>query len=184
MGSGLETKLRCDHSLANGFRLIVTAALTALLAASPAPALAQGFGLGQLLGGSGGGGGGGSGSGGLSQFFGGSGAGSRPQRSDRPDDSGISVERSAPPFTGKFTGTQASQGMQSSITAEFACYPASDADIPHARAFVCYAGGSNPGGPSSSGGPPNRGSDGQPGGRGSYSQPNEAQPNGPPVGIE
>ena len=46
--------------------------------------------------------------------------------------SGISVERSAPPFTGKFTGQQDSQGMQSSITAQFACYPASDSDIPQA----------------------------------------------------
>ena len=136
-------RLRLRGTLA----ILVLATLTAFLLASSGQASAQGLGLGQLLGGSGGGNGGGNGNGGgggggLSQLFGGgSGSSSRHQHSN--SESGISVERSAPPFTGKFTGKQDSQGMESTITAQFACYPASDADIPQAKAFVCYTAGSN-----------------------------------------
>jgi hypothetical protein len=74
--------------------------------------------------------------------------------------------------------------MQSSITAEFACYPASDADIPQARAFVCYAGGSNSGDSPSSGGPPNGASYGHAGGRSGDSPSDSGAPNGPPPGVE
>jgi hypothetical protein len=172
--------MRSKSRLWSGGRLATSAfaVLTAFLLASSSQASAQGFGLGQLFGGSGGGNGGGngnsSGGGGLSQLFGGGsggGNGSRHQLSGQSDGSGISVERSAAPFNGKFTGQQDSQGMQSSITAQFACYPASDYDIPQAKAFVCYAG--------SNGGEHRGGPEGH-----AYGPPANGPPNGPPPDIE
>ncbi len=63
--------------------------------------------------------------------------------------------------------------MESNITAEFACYPARDADIPQAKAFVCYTAGSN-GGDHRGGGP--QGNANGPSGNG--------PPNRPPSAIE
>ena len=69
-------------------------------------------------------------------------ADSRHQHSN--SESGISVERSAPPFTGKFTGKQDSRR-----DAKLPSRPSShairrsDADIPQSKAFVCYTAGIN-----------------------------------------
>jgi hypothetical protein len=111
----------------------------------------------------------------LSQLFGGSGGGgSGGGGHQRPDGSAISVERSAPPYTGKFSGKQDSQGVQSTITAQFACYPAHDADIPQSNAFVCYTGNSDASGP-----PPGARRDGA-----GYGPPGSGSQNGPPAGVE
>jgi hypothetical protein len=105
----------------------------------------------------------------------------------------VSVDRGSPPFTGKFSGKQNDQGAETTMTTQFACYPASDSDIPQARAFVCYTGGSNGGGaPGAGGGPPRYGSSnggpppyGPPPGSGSdYGPPGGGPPNGPPPGVE
>ena len=118
-----EGKLRRSDFMTIRARQIAIVILTAAFIASVGPAFAQGFDLGQLFGGGGTGGG-----------------GSRHQRtnSGQGDGSAISVERSAPPFTGKFSGKQDDQGAETTLTAQFACYPASDSDIPQAKAFVCY----------------------------------------------
>jgi hypothetical protein len=140
--------------------------LTIFLVTLSGDAFAQGFDLGQLLGGGGGGGG-----------------GQRHQQQQGSQGSGVSVDRGAAPYTGKFSGKQDSEGMQSSITAEFACYPAHDSDIPQANAFVCYAGGAGgpPSGGPPNGGPPNYGPPG--GGPPSYGPPNGGPPGyGPPNG--
>ena len=63
--------------------------------------------------------------------------------------------------------------MQSSITAQFACYPASDSDIPQAKAFVCYTAGSN-GADHRGGGPEGH----------AYGPSANGPPNGPPPDIE
>ena len=124
----------------------------------------QGFDLNQLLGGAAGGG------------------GSRHQHTDpgQGNGSGISVQRSAPPFTGKFSGKQDDKDAETTLTTQFACYPASDSEIPQAKAYVCYTGGSN-GGPRT-GDPPAYGS---PAGRFPYGPPSGGDPsNGPPSGVE
>jgi hypothetical protein len=187
----MRTKLRRWTS----GRLGVTAfaALTALLLASSGNACAQGFDLSQLFGGGGNGGGsgnGGGGGGGLSQLFGGGGGGGQRHQASQSNGGGISVERSAPPLTGKFTGKQDSDGMQSTITAQFACYPAHDADIPQSNAFVCYTGNQGAGGPPSGGpaasgyGPPSGGYGPPPSGGPGYGPPDGGPPNGPPPGVE
>jgi hypothetical protein len=172
------------------------AVFTTLMLTCAGPAFAQGFDLGQFLGGGNGGGGNGGGGGPLSQLFGGGGGGGqRQQRQNQQQNnaSGIEVDRSAPPFTGKFSGKQEDQGAESTITAQFACYPASDVDIPQARTFVCYTGGSGAGGPPPAGGPSAYGPpDGGPqaygrSGGGSpppYGPPPGGPPNGPPPDIE
>jgi len=190
-----NTKLRGVGHVGEVKALII-AAVTTFVVASSGSAFAQGFDLSQFLGGGGSGGGGGGG--GLSQLFGGgAGGGGGPrhqlQNSQQGNDSGVEVDRSAPPFTGKFSGRQEDQGAESTITAQFACYPASDVDIPQARTFVCYSGGSNAGGPPTAGGPPAYGPpDGGPqaygrSGGGSpppYGPPAGGPPNGPPPDIE
>ena len=165
--------------LSSKIKAAMVAVATAFVVACSGNAFAQGFDLGQLFGGGGGGNGGGYGNGGggyssggggggpLSGLLGGVGGGRRHQNAQQNDASGISVDRSAAPFTGKFSGKQDEQGAESTITAQFACYPASDADIPGARAFVCYTGGSGAGGPPPAGGP------------GAYVPP----PNSPPFGA-
>jgi hypothetical protein len=187
--------LRRTHKVTNRLGVAAIVALTTFFLALSGPAFAQGFNLGQFLGGGGGGGGGyggngggsGGGGGGLSQLFGGSGGGGSggEGRHQSSNGSEISVDRGAPPYTGKFTGQQDSQGVQSTITAQFACYPAHDADIPQSNAFICYAGNSNSGGPPS-GGPSDGGAYGSPpNGRQGYGPPPDGgPPNGPPPGIE
>jgi hypothetical protein len=197
------TKLRLGSSGRLGMAAL--AALTALILASSGSACAQGFDLSQLFGGGGNGGGSGNGGagngggGGLGSLFGGGSGGGQRHQASQSNGGGISVERSAPPLTGKFTGKQDSDGMQSSITAQFACYPAHDADIPQSNAFVCYtgnqaAGGPPSGGPAASGyGPPSGGYGPPPsGGPGygpsasgpGYGPPDGGPPNGPPPGVE
>jgi hypothetical protein len=193
--------LRRTHKMTTRFGVAAIVALTTFFLAFSGQAFAQGFNLGQLLGGGGGGGGNGGGGsgggyggsgggsgggGGLSQLFGGSGGGgSGGSRHQNSGGSAISVDRGSPPYTGKFTGQQDSQGVQSNITAQFACYPAHDADIPQSNAFICYAGNSNSGGPPS-GPPPDGAAYGPPpSGRQGYGpSPASGPPNGPPPGIE
>ena len=183
--------------LMDEFRAAIIAAVTILLVTCSGQAFAQGFDLSQFLGG---GGGGGAGGGPLSQLFGGGSGGNggggrhQQQNSQQGNGSGVTMDRSAPPFTGKFTGKQEEQGAESTITTQFACYPASDSNIPQARTFVCYTGGSDAGGPPPggaptsygpppNGGPPPYGSANAgppPYGPPSYGPP----PGGPPSGIE
>ena len=158
-------------------RFLAITALTAFFVTLSGQAFAQGFDWSQLLGGAGGGGGGGGssgGGGGLPQLFGGgTGGGQMHQRSGQAGGAGVSVERNAPPFTGKFSGKQEDQGIENTMTAQFACYPASDSDIPQSRTFVCYSAPTNENGSAGSA-PFRRAGDAPP-----YSSPN-----GPPPDIE
>jgi hypothetical protein len=61
---------------------------------------------------------------------------------------GVSVQRNASPFKGKFVGEQKEQDAETTITAEFACYPASDSALPQTKAFVCYMAASKTNNPS------------------------------------
>ncbi|HXN85157.1 MAG TPA: hypothetical protein VN867_03755 [Candidatus Binataceae bacterium] len=165
--------------LTGRFGALVIAALAAFFVTLSGQALAQGFDWSQLLGGGGAGGAGG-------------GGGQKRQHSGQSNGSGVSVERSAPPFTGKFVGKQEDQGIENTMTAQFACFPANDADIPQTKAFVCYSGGSNSGGADGSGGPPPYGPPNggppsygpPPGGGPPYGSPNGGPPNGPPPDVE
>jgi len=161
---------------------VVVLALT--IAISCGSAFAQGFDWSQLLGGGPSANSGAGSGGGLSQLFGGgNGAPQGPNwnRPAQPNGPGISVERDAPPFTGKFSGTQNDQGAQTTITAQFACYPASDTDIPQARAFVCYTAPSKQTNTPAYGPPPN--AYGPPPGGRTYGA-NGSAPNAPPPDIE
>jgi len=79
--------------------------------------------------------------GGLGQLFGGGGGGSRYQQrnsnSNQPS-SAITVERNIAPFVGRFAGKQKASSYQGDLNANFACYPAHDAELPESRTFVCY----------------------------------------------
>jgi hypothetical protein len=97
---------------------VVLAALAACSLALPAISFAQGLDLSQLLGG------------GSKHHGGGS----------KSNADGVTVQRAAKPFTGKFVGKQEEQGAETTMTAEFACYPASDSALPQVKAFVCYTG--------------------------------------------
>jgi U1 small nuclear ribonucleoprotein len=187
-----DFKLRRSR-LISRFRAVAFAAATVVLVTWSGNAFAQSFDLSQLFGGGNGGGGGYGGSGGgygggsgggnpLSQLFGGGSGGGQQRHQQQGNASGISVDRSAPPYTGKFAGSQEDQGAQTTLSAQFACYPASDADIPTARAFVCYTGGSGAGGPPPAGGPPSYGPPPN-GGPSAYGPPNGGPPPyGPPNG--
>jgi hypothetical protein len=180
-----DIKLRLNHRLANRFGVAAIAALAVFFVTVSGQAFAQGFDWSQLLGGGGAGGAPG-------------GAGQRHQQSGQSNGSGISVDRGSPPYTGKFVGKQEDQGIQDTMTAQFACYPASDSDIPQSRAFVCYSAPTNEGG--SAGGPPSHragspppygpppGSDPSygppPYGPPPYGPPGGGPPNGPPPGVE
>jgi len=76
---------------------------------------------------------------GLSQLLGGLGFGhnsGQPGQSAAP----VTVQRNAPPFTGTFTGKEASGSETKSLDAKFACYPAHDPAFDQTDTFVCYAG--------------------------------------------
>ena len=118
---------QASPSLTKRAGAVAIAALAAFLVAFSGESFAQGFDLSQLLGG-----------------------GSKHQRGNSGQSSGgsITVQRGAPPFEGKFVGTQKDQGAETTITAEFACYPASDSALPQTRTFVCYSAGSKANSPS------------------------------------
>jgi hypothetical protein len=151
--------LRRNHRLIEILAASAIAALAALILPFSGQAFAQGFDWSQLLGGGGGGGG-----------AGGGGAGGGPwyQHLGQSGSSGVTIDRGSPPFTGKFAGKKEDQGVENTMTAEFACFPATDTDIPQGKAFVCYtapprenaSAGAPPYGPSGgapSYGPPTRG---------------------------
>jgi hypothetical protein len=114
----------------------IAAMLAVVFFFAPAEFLyAQGLnGLSQLLGG-------GSqqsqGFGGLSQFLGGGGSG----HSHSADQSGtaVTVQRAAAPYTGEFTGKEATSSGIRSFNSRFACYPAHDPVFAQTETFVCYA---------------------------------------------
>ena len=166
--------MRASLSLIGRCSTAAIAALIAFLVALSGQAFAQGFDWSQLLGGAGG--------------------GQRRQYSGQSGGSGVSVDRGSPPYTGKFVGKKEDQGIENTMTAQFACFPASDADIPQSKAFVCYtaparengsAGGppygppgdAPPYGPPPDGGPPYGP---PPGGGSGYGSPSGGPPNGPP----
>ena len=88
------------------------------------------------------------------------GGGSKHKKSSDQSNSGVTVQRNANPYVGQFVGKripkpnsgdnsqtgQSSQSDQSSkpkpptsLTAQFACYPAKDAAMPQTKAFMCYS---------------------------------------------
>jgi hypothetical protein len=79
--------------------------------------------------------------GGLGQLLGGGSGGSRYQQrnsnSNQPS-SAITVERNIAPYVGRFAGKQKASAYQGDLDANFACYPAHDAELPESRTFVCY----------------------------------------------
>jgi hypothetical protein len=101
------------------------ATLACLLAVLPGNSLAQGLNLSQLLGGS---------------------STHHRSSSGQSNEGGVTVQRSASPFTGKFVGEQEDQGADTKMTAQFACYPATDSALPQAKAFMCYTAASKPSG--------------------------------------
>jgi len=109
-------------SLTKRSTAVAIAALAAFLVAFSGESFAQGFDLSQLLGG-----------------------GSKHQRGNSGQSSGgsITVQRGAPPFEGKFVGKQEDLGAETTMTAEFACFPATDPALPKTRTFVCYTAASN-----------------------------------------
>ena len=171
-------------------RFLAITALTTFFVALSGEAFAQGFDWSQLLGGGSGGSSGaasGGSGGGLSQLFGGGGGGGQRHQPPGQPGGGISVERSAAPFTGKFVGRQQDQGVENTMTAQFACYPASDSDISQSKTFVCYSAptseNSSASGPRfrPAGGAP---SYGPPPGDGASYGSTGGPPNGPPPDIE
>ena len=149
--------MRLSHSLFGRFGASAIAVLAAFFLTLSGQACAQGFDWSQLFGGGGTGGGG----------------GQMHQHSGQPGGSGVIVERKALPFTGKFSGKQEDQGIENTMTAQFACYPASDSDIPQSKAFVCYSAPTNENGSAVSS--PFRRAGGD---------PPAGSPNGPPPDIE
>ena len=86
--------------------------------------------------------------------------GSKHKKSSSPSNSGVTVQRNANPYVGQFIGkrtpkpnsgdnSQTGQSSQSdqtskpkpatSLTAQFACYPATDSAMPQTKAFMCYS---------------------------------------------
>ncbi len=117
-----------SRSLTKRSRVVAIAALAAFLVAFSGESFAQGLDLSQLLGG-----------------------GSKHQRGNSGQSNagaGVTVQRGAPPFKGKFVGTQEDQGAETTMTAELACFPASDPALPQTRTFVCYTATSNAKAPS------------------------------------
>jgi hypothetical protein len=158
-----DTKLRRNHRLISRFGAFAIAVLAAFIVTLSGQAYAQGIDWSQLLGGGGGGAGG----------------GQKHQHSGQSSGSGVTVDRGTPPYTGKFVGKKEDQGIENTMTAEFACFPAADTDIPQSKAFVCYTAPAKENG--SAGGPPY----GPPGGAPSYGPPPDGgPPNGPPPGVE
>jgi hypothetical protein len=51
----------------------------------------------------------------------------------------VTVQRGAPPYTGTFTGRQATSSGTDNLRTEFACYPAHDPDFAQTKTFLCYA---------------------------------------------
>ncbi len=77
----------------------------------------------------------------LGQLLGGGTGGSRyQQRNSNPNQpsNAITVERNIAPFVGRFAGKQKASSYQGDLNANFACYPAHDAELPESRTFVCY----------------------------------------------
>ena len=76
--------------------------------------------------------------GGLSNLLGGGSSGQKHTHS-----SAVTVDRADQPFIGKFSGTQQTAAT-TTLSAQFACYPAHDSALPQNQAYLCYvaAGGS------------------------------------------
>jgi hypothetical protein len=74
--------------------------------------------------------------GGLSQLLGAGGF----QHSRNSDQSGtpVTVQRGAAPYTGEFTGKEATSSGFHSFSSRFTCYPARDPIFAQTETFVCY----------------------------------------------
>jgi hypothetical protein len=75
--------------------------------------------------------------GGLSQLFGV--GGSRYSRSSDQSGSAVTVQRGAAPYTGEFTGKEATSSGFHSFSSRFTCYPARDPVFAQTETFVCYS---------------------------------------------
>jgi hypothetical protein len=72
---------------------------------------------------------------GISQLLGG---GLLPHTS-APASAPVTVDRSAQPYKGSFSGKEATGAETKSLDAKFACYPAHDPAFDQTDTFVCYA---------------------------------------------
>jgi hypothetical protein len=75
--------------------------------------------------------------GGLSQLFGN--GGSRHSGSSDQSGTAVTVQRGAAPYTGDFSGKEATSSGFHSFSSRFACYPAHDPVFAQTETFVCYA---------------------------------------------
>lgn len=75
--------------------------------------------------------------GGLGQLLGGGGSRYQQRNPSQPSNA-ITVERNVAPFVGRFAGKQKASSYQGDLNANFACYPAHDAELPETRTFLCY----------------------------------------------
>jgi hypothetical protein len=134
MGIGM----RCGHLVSNvrlkklGLRIAIAMVLAPLVLC--APASAQGLSS-------------------LTNLLGGGSSHSGHSSSSGQSNSGVTVQRNAPPYVGSFSGqrTQTAQATDSgassgtgqtapaSLSAQFACYPARDSALPQTKTFVCYS---------------------------------------------
>jgi hypothetical protein len=89
----------------------------------------------------------------LTNLLGGGSSHSSHSGSSGQSSSGVTVQRNALPYVGAFSGqrTQTAQASDSgtdsgsgqsaptSLSAQFACYPAKDSALPQTKTFVCYS---------------------------------------------
>jgi hypothetical protein len=75
--------------------------------------------------------------GGLSQLLGGGGL--EHSRGSGQSGNAVTVERGAAPYTGEFTGKEATSSGLHSFSSPFTCYPAHDSVFAQTETFVCYA---------------------------------------------
>jgi hypothetical protein len=75
--------------------------------------------------------------GGLSQLLGV--GGSQHSRSSDQSGTAVTVQRGAAPYTGDFSGKEATSSGFHSFSSRFTCYPARDPVFAQTETFVCYA---------------------------------------------
>jgi hypothetical protein len=78
--------------------------------------------------------------GGLSKLLGGGGMQhSHYSGQSGQSDTAVTVQRSAAPYTGEFTGKERTTSGPHSLSSRFVCYPARDPAFAQTEAFLCYA---------------------------------------------
>jgi hypothetical protein len=137
--SSMAIGMRCGHLVSSIRRLkrgmgITVVAIVLVPIALCAPASAQGLSS-------------------LTNLLGGGSSHSSHSGSSGQSNSGVTVQRNALPYVGAFSGqrTQTAQASDSgtdsgtsqsaptSLSAQFACYPAKDSALPQTKTFVCYS---------------------------------------------